>query len=422
MARPVPGAGARQPPRPAGAGGRPDRARQPPRRVALPERRRLGHALLAARPDRRGQLRGPRGGVGLAGRQLRAASALPLALHAELHRRHPLHGGRLPAHDRGHRPRDRRDALDVPRAQHSALGRVDARELRQGSRLRRDRRARRHLHHHAGLLPARARREDRRAPRGLRQAGRDRGLPGDRRRRPARGPRARIRPLRGDPDGRRLHHQLVAADRRQRHGRGRELPRAGLLAVARRERAGRHPGLRRADRGAPLEVQHHSAVGERVRLRHVAERRLGLDGRRLVVGAAVGRPRARHRLHPDQLADHRLLRRVPAGEQPVRHHDHRDRRRERRAGLALPDRAPPDLELRPAQRADPGRRHGRRPGSADGHPDHQAGDDLRLQPRDRRAGLADRGTFGACVPGPPASSSRRPSPSRRGRRRSTRSG
>ena len=42
-----------------------------------------------------------------------------------------------------------------------------------------------------------------------------------------------------------------------------------------------------------------------------------------------------------------------------------------------------------------GGRHRRRPAGADGHPDHQAGDDLRLQPRDRRAGLADRGAPGA---------------------------
>ena len=99
----------------------------------------------------------------------------------------------------------------------------------------------------------------------------------------------------------------------------------------------------------------------------------------------------RHRLHPHQFADHRLLRRVQAGGQPVRHQHHRHRRRDRRSGLALPDGPPPDLELRPAERADPGRRHRRRPGSADGNPDHEAGHDLRLQPGDRRAGLADRG-------------------------------
>ena len=59
---------------------------------------------------------------------------------------------------------------------------------------------------------------------------------------------------------------------------------------------GRHPRVRRPDREAPLEVPRHSAA-RRVRPRHVAERRVVVHGRRLVVGADVGRPRARHRLH-----------------------------------------------------------------------------------------------------------------------------
>ena len=49
-------------------------------------------------------------------------------------------------------------------------------------------------------------------------------------------------------------------------------------------------------------------------LRHLGQRRVALDGRRLLVGAAVGRPRARPRLHPYQRADYRLLRRVPTRE------------------------------------------------------------------------------------------------------------
>ena len=43
----------------------------------------------------------------------------------------------------------------------------------------------------------------------------------------------------------------------------------------------------------------------------MGERRLGVDRRRLVVGADVGRPRAGARLRADEPADHRLLRRVP---------------------------------------------------------------------------------------------------------------
>ena len=139
------------------------------------------------------------------------------------------------------------------------------------------------------------------------------------------------------------------------------------------------------------------AVGERVRLRHVGERRLAVDGRRLVVGPALGRPRARHRLHSDQRADHRLLRRVQARRQPLRRQRDRARRRDRPAALALPGEPPPDLELRDRQRADPGGRHRGRPADSDAGPDHQAGLHLRVQPRHRRAGVADRGAPGPAV-------------------------
>ena len=182
----------------------------------------------------------------MARRQLQPAPVLPVALDAELHRRRAVHRRRLPPHDRGHRSGDRRDAVDVSRAQHEALGGIDARQLRQGRGLRRNRRARRHLRHHAGVLPARARREDRRAPGGIRRTGRHPRLPGDRRRRPAGRPRLPVRPRERDSDGDRLHHELVAPHRRQRHRRGGQRARAGLQPVAHRERAGPHPGLRRA--------------------------------------------------------------------------------------------------------------------------------------------------------------------------------
>ena len=59
----------------------------------------------------------------------------------------------------------------------------------------------------------------------------------------------------------RLHHHLVAAHRRQRRARRRQLRRAGLQPDARRERARRHPGVRRQDRQVPVEVPRHSAAG-----------------------------------------------------------------------------------------------------------------------------------------------------------------
>ena len=83
-----------------------------------------------------------------------------------------------------------------------------------------------------------------------------RRLPEDRLGRPAEGPdrrlgsvaadRAEVRSRQGAAARARLHHHLVAADRRQRRARRRQLRRAGLQPDAHRERAGRHPGLRRA--------------------------------------------------------------------------------------------------------------------------------------------------------------------------------
>ena len=89
----------------------------------------------------------------------------------------------------------------------------------------------------------------------------------------------------------RLHHELLAADRRQRRDHRRQLRRAGLPPDAHRERARRHPGVRRADRKVHVEVPRHPAAG-RVRPRHVGERRVEMDRRRVVVGAAVGGSRS----------------------------------------------------------------------------------------------------------------------------------
>ena len=98
-------------------------------------------------------------------------------------------GRRVPPHGRGDRPRDWRDALDVSRAQHATVGRVDAGQLRQGRRLLGDRWARHHLCDHTGVLPARAGCENRRASGGLRITRADPRFPAHGGRRPARGPR-----------------------------------------------------------------------------------------------------------------------------------------------------------------------------------------------------------------------------------------
>ena len=94
--------------------------------VALPERRCLGHPLLACRPDQRRELRGPGGCLDLPRRQLQPGAANDVPIDAELHRRNALHRGRLTTHRRGDRPRYGRDHLDLPRAQHGALGSVNA--------------------------------------------------------------------------------------------------------------------------------------------------------------------------------------------------------------------------------------------------------------------------------------------------------
>ena len=73
-------------------------------------------------------------------------------------------------------------------------------------------------------------------------------------------PEAQVRPERGRPARARLHHQLVAADRRQRRDHRRQLRRAGLSPDAPGERARRHPRVRREDREVHVEVPRDSAA------------------------------------------------------------------------------------------------------------------------------------------------------------------
>ena len=161
-----------------------DRRRRPGRRVAPLRRRRGEHALLAARPDRRGQLRGARAGVAAQDRQLRSRARVQLPVHAPDGRRGRLHHrGHPPGGGRGRR-RHRRVPVDAP-PRRGRAGRggapppVGARALLPG----RWRRRADHLRH-ARLPHGRAERGDGAAHRGLRR-GRHRGPdaehgPGDR--------------------------------------------------------------------------------------------------------------------------------------------------------------------------------------------------------------------------------------------------
>ena len=158
------------------------------------------------------------------------------------------------------RSRHRQDGVDVPGTRDAASRVFDAHNHGKGVAYARINGRGVMSHHHAGLLPARARREDRPAARGLghrafrcaasrRPASVDMlkdliadWQPVDRR-------QAALRSGQRPAALARLHHHLVAADRRQRRAGRRQLRRAGLQPDAHRERAGRHPRLRRASTG-----------------------------------------------------------------------------------------------------------------------------------------------------------------------------
>ena len=239
-----------------------------------------------------------------------------------------------------------------------------------------DRRQRRAHPGAARPAPHRAQREDRPA------------VPRLRRRRP-REPDDRARPGgplpldRGAAGGRRRRCDGPIDDRHVHHqGSG---ARAGA-------------GVRRADRRAALGVPHDPAGGG-VRHRHLGGRFVAVLGARPGLVADERRPRARLRLSAGDLADQRHVRRASRRRQPVRP-EHRLRRRgDRRTGLALPDGSPRLVGLRPADGADPDGPRGR--GAAGDHegggPVDEAGNGVRVRPRDRRAAVADRGAPGAAV-------------------------
>ena len=183
-----------------------------------------------------------------------------------------------------------------------------------------------------------------------------------------------------------------ASRRAQRRHRRRGAPRRHR-AAQQGEREGLHPRLRRTHRQAPVDLPHDPGSG-RVRQRHLAERLVVVHRAHRCLDAADGRRGTGHRLPAGRDSDRRLLRRPPARQQPVRRKPGRAESRNGQAALALPVRAPPDLGLRRAVRADPRRHHRQRQGHQGDRAADQAGFRLRVRPRDRSAGMADRRAAG----------------------------
>ena len=178
-------------------------------------------------------------------------------------------------------------------------------------------------------------------------------------------------------------------------------------------------GDRRPHRRHEMDVPYRAAGG-RLRRRQLGQRVVALLGQHERLVDADGRRRNRLRLPADRHADRRLLRRPPAGRQPVRREPGRARHRDRPADVALPGGAPRRLGLRLPRRAQPHRHHRRRPSHQGDRPGEQAGLHLRLRPPSQ-ASRSGRSRNGRSRPTPtsPETCCRRPSPSRRSRRRSS---
>ena len=218
---------------------------------------------------------------------------------------------------------------------------LDAREPRQGRRLCAHQRPRRGLHHHAGVLPARARRQDRPAAGELGRRRADRRLPEDRLGRPAEGSDRGLGAVAEGEANRTIRTRGIPLELGYITSSSPPIVVNDVLVVGNSAEQGYHqtrlenvPGdiLGYDARTGKFMWKFHviPRPGE-VRPRDVGERRVALDRRRLVVGADVGRSRARARLHPDQRRDDRLLRRIPAGRQPVRRERDRAGREDRQA-------------------------------------------------------------------------------------------
>ena len=163
-----------------------------------------------------------------------------------------------------------------------------------------------------------------------------------------------------------------------------------------RQHQGAGPRLRRPHGQAALDLQHDSQAW-RVRRQHLGERIVGHQRQRRRVDADQRRRGAGDRLPAGRNAVVRLLRRPPAGRQPVCGEPGCGRSEDRAAQVAFPVRASPDLELRHVVGAAPGGRDGRRKAAQGRCGAKQGGLAVRLRSRDRRADLADRGKAGAAV-------------------------
>ena len=216
-----------------------------------------------------GQLRDAHRGVAVEpNRRRRPADR---ARDAELRRRQAVQRGRPESTRHLDGSDQRQAAVEFRRARDLSLQVFDEGRVRKGRGVSRDRREGRHLHHDARVFPLRPRRADRSAAPELGPPGQPGLVPEIGRRRSHRGfdprlgavgePEEAVRPERGRAARARLHHVVVAADRRQRRRHRRQLRRAGLSPDAARERPWRHPRLRRADRKAPLEVPRDPAGG-----------------------------------------------------------------------------------------------------------------------------------------------------------------
>src|SRR5262245_57523180 len=198
---------------------------------------------------------------------------------------------------------------------------------------RRQGRRSRHLHHDR-LSDGGAAREDRRAGIELRERRHPRSQARRRQgqgRADRSGDRRDWRPFHGCGGEGRRHHRI--GDARGGHG------------LDAQQHQGPRARLRRENREAPLDVQHDSEAG-RVRERHLAERIVGRQRQHRGVDADHGGRGSRAGLPAGGDADLGLLRRPSSGQQPVRRNPGLRRSENRAAQVALPVRAPSDLELR----------------------------------------------------------------------------
>ena len=307
------------------------------RRVAELRRRYRKHQVLAARPDRCVERRGPAGGVALALHRPRAAGCRSGPALQQYLSRDAAHGGRPaarqhePGTGRGDRCNHRRNGVDVRRA-------GGRRRVRGGRG-----------HARRGVLERRA--EQRPA-----------GVPGQRRA-PRRAGR-RFRPAcpgirrgrQGEPARRRAAPGRIPLDRRTarlpRHGHRRHA--RGRPADAQGGAAGLRARVRRGHRTSQVAVQ-PGAAGGRVRSRDVGRRFRGVQRRRQCLDCDERRRGDRLRLSTDRHADQRLVRGPAAGRQPVRGEPRLPGVRDRPPGVAFPDGAPRALGLRQPVCADSGR-------------------------------------------------------------------